>query len=139
MKTHGSYPDCYKCGKPVSPREDQAVIRFEGEEVLFQRVPMGVCAGCGERYLTAAAAGRMERALLLCCPVADVTPGAMRALRDALGLPREALASRLGVSSQSVFRWETGRSKPSRLATARLEALRAKAAGKRRRRHKEAL
>lgn len=132
MNPHGVWPNCYRCGKGVENREDQTVIRFEGEEVLFQRLPLGVCAGCGERFLTAATARKMERAMVLCRPAESPTPGSVRTLRGALGLSREALASRLGVSAQSIFRWETGRSCPTRSAVARLESLRKRAVGKRR-------
>lgn len=132
MRKGTSYPDCYKCGKPVEPRRDQAVIRFEGEEILFQRVPMGVCGGCGERFLTATAARLVERGMVLCRPVSDPTPGGVRALRGALGLSRENMATRLEVSAQTIFRWETGRSRPTRGAARRIEGLRRKATRDRR-------
>jgi YgiT-type zinc finger domain-containing protein len=124
MTPRTTYPDCYKCGGHVESREDQAVVRFDDEEILFQRVPLGVCAGCGERFLTAKAARLMERALVLCRPPSRLTPGEIRAFRDALGISRETLASRLGVSAQTVFRWETGRSKPPPASLRRLETLR---------------
>ena len=38
--------------------------------------------------------------------VCEVTGKELRALREASGLSREALAARLGVSAQSVWRWE---------------------------------
>lgn len=132
MKTKAIYPNCYKCGCEVEERRDQAVLRFEGEEILFQRVPLGVCKGCGERFLTAKTARLMEHAIVLCHPVEEVSPAAIRTLREALKLSREAFAARLGVSSQSVFRWETGRSRPSRLTPKRIEALRKRGIAKRR-------
>lgn len=132
MKQRRAWPNCYRCGTGVENREDQTVIRFEGEEVLFQRLPLGVCTGCGERFLTAATARKMESAMVLCRPAASPSPGSVRTLREALGLSREALASRLGVSAQSIFRWETGRSRPARSTVARLESLRKKVVEKRR-------
>jgi DNA-binding transcriptional regulator YiaG len=74
----------------------------------------------------------MEHALVLCHPIEDVTPGGIRTLRGALNLTREAFAARLDVSSQSIFRWETGRSRPARSTLKRIEALRKKKIGKRR-------
>jgi YgiT-type zinc finger domain-containing protein len=131
MKDKGTYPDCYKCGSEVQERRNQALIRFEGEEILFQRVPLGVCKGCGERFLTAKTARLMEHALVLCHPIKDVTPAGIRTLREALNLTREAFAARLGVSSQSVFRWETARSLPVRSTLKRIETLRKKKIRKR--------
>ncbi len=126
MKSQAVYPDCYKCGSEVEERRDQALLRFEGEEILFQRVPLGVCKGCGERFLTAKTARLMEHALVLCHPVEDFSPARIRTLREALKLSREAFAARLGVSAQSVFRWETGRSRPEPSTLKRIEALRKK-------------
>jgi putative zinc finger/helix-turn-helix YgiT family protein len=132
MKNQRVYPDCYKCGSKVEERRHQAVVCFEGEEILFQRVPLGVCKRCGERFLTAKTARLMEHALVLCHPMEDVTPAGIRTLREALNLTREAFAARLGVSSQSIFRWETGRARPARSALTRIEALRKKKTRKRR-------
>lgn len=126
MKNQAAYPDCYKCGSEVQERRNQALLRFGGEEILFQRVPLGVCKGCGERFLTAKTARLMEHALVLCHPITEVTPAGIRTLREALNLTREAFAARLGVSSQSIFRWETGRSRPARSTVKRIEALRKK-------------
>ena len=65
-------------------------------------------------------------------PVKEVTPAGIRTLREALNLTREAFAARLGVSAQSIFRWETGRSRPARSTLRRLESLRKKRMRKRR-------
>ena len=130
MKTRESFPKCYKCGSRVETREDQAIVRFEGEEILFQRVPMGVCTGCGGRFLTSQTARLMEHATVLCSSIGHPGPGHVRALREALRLSRDVFAAKIGVSGQTVFRWETGKSKPSRWALSRIEALR-KRAGKR--------
>lgn len=48
-------------------------------------------------------------------------PELIRQLRDRLGLSQEKLAVRLGVSFQSVSRWERGRAKPSPLALNKIE------------------
>lgn len=47
----------------------------------------------------------------------------IKAMRKVLGLSRERLAARLGVSFMSVYNWECGRHKPSYLAIYRLELL----------------
>lgn len=127
MKTTPPYPSCTKCGAVVEAREDQAVARFQGEEILFQRVPLGVCTGCGERFFPARSARLLEQATVLCSAAVPTTAGGLRALRDALKLSREALATKLRVSAQTIFRWETARSRPSRRFLDRLDALRRKA------------
>lgn len=45
----------------------------------------------------------------------------IRALRDRLGLSQEKLAARLGVSFQTVNRWEKGRVTPSPLGLKAIE------------------
>lgn len=54
-----------------------------------------------------------------------LTPEAIRSLRERLGLTQAELAARLGVSFASVNRWENGQSRPSGMAVAQLERLRA--------------
>lgn len=45
------YGDCYYCGGVVEemllPRE----VRWEGQLLVFENVPMGVCSQCGEKFL----------------------------------------------------------------------------------------
>lgn len=48
----------------------------------------------------------------------------IKQLREALGMSREELAQKLGVSYFSVARWEIEKTKPSRLALRALEDLR---------------
>jgi len=52
---------------------------------------------------------------------------AIRALREQLNLSQERLAQRLGVSLQSVWRWEQGLARPLPLIAAELERLRREA------------
>ena len=41
----------------------------------------------------------------------QVTSEEVKALRERFGLSREDLASRLGISHMTVYRWETGKSR----------------------------
>jgi putative transcriptional regulator len=45
----------------------------------------------------------------------------VKAIRTSLGLNQQDFATRLNVSMRAVSRWETGKAKPSRLATEKLE------------------
>jgi len=51
-------------------------------------------------------------------------------LRKALGLSRDKMARNLGITVQTIFRWEHGQVKPSPLAMERLEQLKRELEGK---------
>ncbi|MEL7037161.1 MAG: helix-turn-helix transcriptional regulator [Cyanobacteria bacterium J06592_8] len=53
-------------------------------------------------------------------PISDV-PSLIRTLRQRLNLSQEKLAASLGVSFQTVNRWERGHAKPSQLALNAIE------------------
>lgn len=53
-------------------------------------------------------------------PVSEI-PNLIRTLRERLGLSQEKLAASLGVSFQTVNRWERGHAKPSQLALNAIE------------------
>ena len=52
-----------------------------------------------------------------------MTPNQIKRLRKEMGLNREAMARRIGVTVQTIFRWETGRSSPEAKSIRRLKAL----------------
>lgn len=54
----------------------------------------------------------------------QVTPQAIRAVRDRLRMTRERFAKLVGVSPGSIFGWESGRTQPRRGSLARLAQLR---------------
>lgn len=45
------YADCHYCGGVVEERMLPREVRWEGELLVFENVPMGVCSQCGERFL----------------------------------------------------------------------------------------
>lgn len=45
----------------------------------------------------------------------------VKVIRQSLGLNQQDFATKLNVSMRAVSRWETGKAKPSRLATEKLE------------------
>jgi DNA-binding transcriptional regulator YiaG len=47
----------------------------------------------------------------------------LKKLRESLGIRQEEFARRLGISTQSVHRWERGHFKPSRLAMQAIQRL----------------
>lgn len=45
----------------------------------------------------------------------------IKSIRDRLGLTQEAFAYKLGVSVQTITKWETGKHKPSNLAIQKIK------------------
>lgn len=58
-----------------------------------------------------------------------MTPSEIKGLRKKLKLSQEAFAHLIGVSFQTVNRWEKGSSKPSSLALEKIELLKQKLIG----------
>ncbi len=59
MKDH--YGDCYYCGGEVLEREVDLDFRWGGRLFIIERVPVGVCQQCGERFFTAAVSEELDR------------------------------------------------------------------------------
>lgn len=54
------YGDCSFCGGEVKEESVELDYRYKGKLYIFQNVPAGVCQQCGEKYLTAKTAKRIE-------------------------------------------------------------------------------
>ncbi len=57
------YGDCFFCGGEIEERLLPREIRWKGELLVFEDVPMGVCAQCGEKFLRPDVAKKMDAAL----------------------------------------------------------------------------
>ncbi len=57
------YDDCYFCGGVVEERLVPREIRWKGELLVFENVPMGVCTQCGEKFLRPEVAKTIDAAL----------------------------------------------------------------------------
>jgi len=60
--TH-KYDDCYFCGGVVEERILPREVRWKGELLVFEDVPMGVCSQCSERFLRPEVAKKIDVAL----------------------------------------------------------------------------
>ena len=60
MKTHES-GDCSFCGGTVRAQKAELDYRHKGKLYIFEKVPVGVCGQCGEKYLTSQVAEEIER------------------------------------------------------------------------------
>lgn len=54
------YGDCSFCGGQVQEELIELDYRYKGKLYVFRDVPAGVCRQCGEEYLTARTAKRIE-------------------------------------------------------------------------------
>ena len=54
------YGDCSFCGGEVKGEKVELDYRYKGKLYIFQNVPAGVCQQCGEKYLTAKVAKKIE-------------------------------------------------------------------------------
>lgn len=59
-----NYSDCSFCGGEVKEEYVELDYRHIGKLFIFQNVPVGVCQQCGEKYLTAETAKRIEHRIL---------------------------------------------------------------------------
>ena len=54
------YDDCSFCGGEVKEASVELDYRYKGKLFIFQDVPVGVCRQCGEKFLPAETAKRIE-------------------------------------------------------------------------------
>jgi len=57
------YSDCFYCGGVVEERVMPREVRWEGELLIIEKIPMGVCTQCGEKVLKPEVAKGIDRIL----------------------------------------------------------------------------
>jgi YgiT-type zinc finger domain-containing protein len=58
-----TYSDCFYCGGAVEERLIPREIRWGGELLVFENVPVGVCTQCGEKFILPEVAKAIDRVL----------------------------------------------------------------------------
>ena len=58
---NGPYGDCYYCGGEVQEREIDIDFRWKGRLFIIEKVPVGMCQQCGEKFFTAAVSEELDR------------------------------------------------------------------------------
>jgi YgiT-type zinc finger domain-containing protein len=121
---------CHKCqGTDVRRVRDRFVDRFllvDGRtlEFVFEDFPQKVCSSCGERYYQAKDLVAAEDAVTRELVARGIRDGAVfKCLRKALGLKATELADLLGVTPETISRWENGHNQADRAVWATLDLL----------------
>jgi YgiT-type zinc finger domain-containing protein len=55
------YDDCTFCGGEVKEKRERLDYRFHGQLFIIENVPLGVCKQCGEKFLMAQIAKKLEK------------------------------------------------------------------------------
>jgi len=121
---------CHKCkGTDIRKVKDRFLDTFllsDGRalEFVFESFPQKVCSSCGERYYEAADLIAAEDAVTRELVARGIRDGAVfKHLRKALDLKATELAELLGVTAETVSRWENGHNEPDRAVWATLDLL----------------
>ncbi|MDX2054030.1 MAG: helix-turn-helix domain-containing protein [Polyangiaceae bacterium] len=117
---------CPECGGLLSQRSLKRTIIVGASKVRDNgrfRVPM--CAACGYYELTQKqlSDSELSAALVVFCEASKVDGGALKYARKALGLTQSELGRELGVESETVSRWETGKMPITRMVQVAMAGL----------------
>lgn len=63
LKMKHEYEDCFFCGGTVEERLMPREMHWQNNLLVFEDVPMGVCLQCGEKFLSADVAQKIDIAL----------------------------------------------------------------------------
>lgn len=121
---------CHECGatdiRKVRERFIDEFPLADGRvlEFVFEEFPQKVCAKCGERYYEAKDLVAAEDAVTRELVARGIRDAAVfKHLRKTLGLKAIELADLLGVTAETISRWENGHNEPDRAVWATLELL----------------
>jgi DNA-binding transcriptional regulator YiaG len=93
-------------------------------EFVFEDFPKKVCSSCGERYYEAKDLVAAEDAVTRELVARGIRDSAVfKYLRKALGLKATELANLLGVTAETISRWENGHNEADRAVWATLDLL----------------
>jgi len=121
---------CHKCkGTEIRKVRERFVHKFplaDGRtlEFVFEDFPQRVCSSCGERYYQAKDLIAAEDAVtreLVARGIRD--SGVLKYLRKAVGLKATDLADLLGVTAETISRWENGHNEADLAVWAALDLL----------------
>ena len=121
---------CHKCkGTDIRKVKARFVDQFplaDGRilEFVFEDFPQTACSSCGERYYEAKDLTAAEDAVTRELMSRGIRDSAVfKYLRKAVGLKATELADLLGVTAETISRWENGHNEADRAVWAMLELL----------------
>lgn len=101
-----------RCPKCMAQRLVRATAEYEAKVAGYTfevAEPATRCQACGESYVSAADARRTALAIAAkLAELGEASGAAVRHMRKALGLKAVELAALLGLTPETVSRWETG-------------------------------
>ncbi len=102
--------ECIRCGTPMDQRRDSVPYDALPGTILVG-VPVSECPECGETEVGIPRMAKLDRTLakMVVEQESRLTPDEIRFLRKYLGLSGRDLAARMGVSPETVSRWENDR------------------------------
>jgi putative zinc finger/helix-turn-helix YgiT family protein len=107
MKEEAS--QCVSCGERAVREGDVTLTREVGEHVFSATVSGLVCSACGESITDLADGERFDLAVAEILAEAAPTGDAFRFLRKLVGLRARDLARMLGITGDTISRWENGK------------------------------
>lgn len=101
---------CAACGGAVETSSSPVPFEVRGEIVVVDGISHGLCAVCGEVYLSLEAAELLQKAALAKSKAARqlLSSDEIRDLRHSLGMSQAAFEELLGIGAKTVVRWENG-------------------------------
>lgn len=102
---------CIECGNPMRTKRENYLYRTCGlPNVTLCGVDVSRCSKCGEHEVAISHIEDLHRALALAviCKRSRLTPAEIRFLRKTLGYSGVDFASLMGVTPETVSRWEGG-------------------------------
>lgn len=100
---------CVTCGENSMRRGDVSLTREVGEHLFSTTVSGLVCAACGETITDLEDGERFDLAVAEILAEASPTGDSFRFLRKVAGLRARDLARMLGITADTVSRWENGK------------------------------
>ncbi len=96
---------CDECAEGIvrAKRIREYDTLINGNPFTVKEAIIGVCANCGAEYFSAAEVERWEREFE---NEMYLQPDEIKAIRESLGLTKEALAQLIGCTRQSIYAWE---------------------------------
>jgi putative zinc finger/helix-turn-helix YgiT family protein len=111
---------CPVCGKGILDTRRETRRYGRGVDVTLVNVPVRHCPACGEEFVMVPAIEELHRLIAhdLARSRSRLRPGGIRFLRTYLGYSSTDFAAVMGVTPETVSRWESKRSPQPMSATA---------------------